>query len=146
MKVLLSSSISLLIFHLIVLSVVETGVLRFPTTIVNLSVSPFSSGLLCGSAGRESACKAGDLAMIPGLGRSPGEGKGCPLQYSGLENSMDLIVLGITKNQTRLSDFHSLTGLLVLFDFNSHILWLCCLHINLGVLCPLGVLTFLIII
>ena len=40
-------------------------------------------------AGKESACKVGDLSSIPGLGRSPGEGKGYPLQYSGLENSMD---------------------------------------------------------
>ena len=40
-----------------------------------------------GSAGKESACYAGDLGLIPGLGRSPGEGKGYPLQYSGLENS-----------------------------------------------------------
>ena len=47
------------------------------------------SGFLCGSAGKESACNAGDLGLIPGLGRSPGEGKGYPLQYSGLENSMD---------------------------------------------------------
>ena len=44
--------------------------------------------------------------MIPGLGRSPGEGKGCPLQYSGLENSMDCIVHGVAKSWTRLSDFH----------------------------------------
>ena len=44
---------------------------------------------LCGSAGKESACNAGDLDLIPGLGRSLGEGKGYPLQYSGLENSMD---------------------------------------------------------
>ena len=51
----------------------------------------------------------GDLNSIPELGRSPGEGKGYPLQYSGLENSMDCIVHGITKSQTRLSDFHSLT-------------------------------------
>ena len=43
----------------------------------------------CGSAGKESACSVGGLGLIPGLGRSPGEGKGCPLQYSGLENSMD---------------------------------------------------------
>ena len=43
--------------------------------------------------------------MIPGLGRFPGEGKGYPLQYSGLENSMDCIVLGIAKSQTRLRDF-----------------------------------------
>ena len=43
----------------------------------------------CDSAGKESACNAWDLGLIPGLGRSPGEGKGYPLQYSGLENSMD---------------------------------------------------------
>ena len=43
-------------------------------------------GFPCGSAGKESACNAGDLGSIPGLGRSPGEGKGYPLQYSGLEN------------------------------------------------------------
>ena len=42
-----------------------------------------------GSASKESACNAGDLGLIPGLGRFPGEGKGYPLQYSGLENSMD---------------------------------------------------------
>ena len=46
-------------------------------------------GLPCGSAGKESACNAEDLGLIPGLGRSPGEGKGYPLQYSGLENSMN---------------------------------------------------------
>ena len=44
--------------------------------------------------------------MIPGLGRSPEEGKGYPLRYSGLENSMDCIVHGVTKSQTGLSDFH----------------------------------------
>ena len=54
----------------------------------------------CGSAGKESACNAGDLGSIPGLGRSPGEGNGYPLQYSGLENSMDCIVHGVTKSQT----------------------------------------------
>jgi len=48
----------------------------------------------CGSAGKESTCNAGDLGSIPGLGRSPGEGKGYPLQYSGLENSMDLDSMG----------------------------------------------------
>ena len=46
-------------------------------------------GFPSGSAGKESACNAGDLGSIPRLGRSPGEGKGYPLQYSGLENSMD---------------------------------------------------------
>ena len=60
---------------------------------------------LC-SAGKESACNAGDLGSIPGLGRSPGEGKGYPLQYSGLENSMDCIVHGVSKSWTPLSDFH----------------------------------------
>ena len=88
---------------------------------------------ICGSAGKESACKAGTLGLIPGLGRSPGEGKGYPLRYSGLENSMDWIVHGgegngtplqysclenptdrgawwaavhgVTKSRTRLSDF-----------------------------------------
>ena len=47
-----------------------------------------------------------DLGSIPGLGRSPGEGKGYPLQYSGLENSRDCIVHGIAKSWTWLSDFH----------------------------------------
>ena len=48
----------------------------------------------------------GDLSSILGLGRSPGEGKGYPLQYSGLENSMDYTVHGVTKNQTQLSELH----------------------------------------
>ena len=61
-----------------------------------------------GSAGKESACDAGDLGLIPGLGRSPREGTGSPLQYSGLENSMDCIVHGVSKSQTQLSDFHFL--------------------------------------
>ena len=55
---------------------------------------------------KESACNVGDLGLIPGLGRSPGEGKGYPLQYSGLENSMDCIVHGVAKSQTWLNDFH----------------------------------------
>ena len=59
-----------------------------------------------GSAGKESACNVGDLDSIPGLGRPPGEGKGYPLQYSGLENSMDCIVHGVAKSRTQLSDFH----------------------------------------
>ena len=58
------------------------------------------------SVGKESTCNAGNLGSIPGLGRSPGEGKGYPLQDSGLENSMDYIVPGVTKSRTRLSDFH----------------------------------------
>ena len=53
-----------------------------------------------GSAGKESACNVRDLGWIPGLGRSPGEGKGYSLQYSGLEDSMDCMVDGVTKSQT----------------------------------------------
>ena len=62
----------------------------------------------------------GDLGSIPGLGRSPGEGNGHLLQYSGLENSMDYEVWGVTKSQTRLSDFHftlSSKGRTVQFPF-----------------------------
>ena len=58
------------------------------------------------SPGKESACNVGDLGLIPGSGRSPGEGIGYPLQYPGLENSMDCIVHGVAKSRTRLSDFH----------------------------------------
>ena len=59
--------------------------------------------------GKESACRAGDLSLIPGLGQPLGEGNGYPLQYSGLENSMDggawqATVHGIEKSWTRLSD------------------------------------------
>ena len=62
---------------------------------------------LCSSVGKESTCKAGDLSSIPGLGRFPGEGKGCPFQYSGLENSMDFIVHQVMKSWTWLSNFPS---------------------------------------
>ena len=55
------------------------------------------------SAGKESAYDAGDLGSIPGLGRSPGEGKGYLLRYFGLENSMDYIVHRVIKSQTQLS-------------------------------------------
>ena len=56
-------------------------------------------GFSCGSAGKESTCNVGNLGSIPGLGGSPGEGKGYPLQHSGLENSMDYIVHGVAKHQ-----------------------------------------------
>ena len=52
------------------------------------------------SAGKESTCNAGDLGSIPGLGRSPGEGTGYPLQYSGLKNFMDFIILGVAELDT----------------------------------------------
>ena len=63
-------------------------------------------GFPCGSAGKESACNAGDPGSIPGLGRSPGEGKGHPLQYSGLENSMDCIVHGVARTHVYLWWIH----------------------------------------
>ena len=66
---------------------------------------PWWLGFPCGSAGKESACNAGDLGSIPGLGTSPGEGKGYPLQYSGLENSLYCTVHGVAKSWTWLSNF-----------------------------------------
>ena len=67
--------------------------------------TPVFLGFPCGSAGKESACNAGDLGSIPGLGRSPGEGKVYPLQYSGLEDSMNrgawqATVHGVTESVT----------------------------------------------
>ena len=66
----------------------------------------------------------GVLGSILGLGRSPGEEKGYPLQYSGLENSMDCIVHGVTNSQTRLSDFH--------FHLRIEYFCLCFLSSNFG--------------
>ena len=57
-------------------------------------------GFPCGSAGKESACNAGHLGLIPGLGRYPGDGNGYQLQYSGLENSLDCMVHGVAKSWT----------------------------------------------
>ena len=63
-------------------------------------------GFPCGSAHKESVRNARDLGLIPGLERSPGEGIHYPLQYSGLESSMDCIARGVTKSWTQLSYFH----------------------------------------
>ena len=65
----------------------------------------------CVSACKVSACNAGDLGSIPRLGRPPGEGKGYPLQYSGLGNSMACIVHGVAKSRTRLSNIRCTFGL-----------------------------------
>ena len=62
--------------------------------------TPVFLGFLGGSAGKECACNVGDLGSVPGLGRSPGEGNSYPLQFSGLENSIDYTVHGVTKSQT----------------------------------------------
>ena len=63
----------------------------------------FPLGFSCGSV-KNPSHNVGDLGFIPGLGRCPGEGKGYPLQYSGLENSVDCTVHGVAKSCTRLSD------------------------------------------
>ena len=75
-------------------------------------IYPFNSwmGFPCGSAVKETTCKAGDLGSIPELGRSPGEGNGYPLQYSGLDNSIHYIVHGVAKSRTWLSDLDSLNS------------------------------------
>ena len=90
--------------------------------------TPVFWGFPCGSAGRESACNVGDLGSIPGLGGSPGEGKGYPLQYSGMENSMDCIVHGVAKSWTRPS--YRTTSLMLLpteaFQCLSWRPWICC--------------------
>ena len=68
--------------------------------------TPVFLGFPYASAGKESSCNMGDLFLIPELGRSPGERKCYPLQYSGLENSTDYIVHGVTRSWTQLNDFH----------------------------------------
>ena len=75
--------------------------LEFTLNVTNLHEG-LHQGFPGGSAGKESACNARDLSSVPGLGRSPGERKGYPLQYSGLENSTDCIVRGVAKSQIPL--------------------------------------------
>ena len=67
--------------------------------------TPVFLGFPGGSADKESAGNAGDLGLIPGLGRSLRVGKGYPLQHSGLENSMDSVVHGVAKSRTLLVTF-----------------------------------------
>ena len=74
------------------------------TDIVLLGSFNYLKGFPGGSDCKEFSYNVGDLGSIPGLGRSPGEGNGCPLQYSGLENSMNCMVHGVTKSRTRMSD------------------------------------------
>ena len=80
---------------------------------------PLATRLPCSSDGKESVCNAGELASIPGSGRSPEEGNGTPLQYSCLENPTDTaawaaIVHGVAKSRTRLTHTH--TSISYLFD------------------------------
>ena len=71
-----------------------------PHTMEMIGIASISLGFPGSSDGKESACNVGDLGLIPGSGRSPGEGNGNPLQYFGLENSMDCIVNGVAKSRT----------------------------------------------
>ena len=83
-------------------------------------------GFLGSSDGKASAYNAGDPGVIPGSGRSPGEGNGTPLQYSCLENPMDrgvwwATIHGVAKSWTQLSDFTSLHFRLAkVFNFDPH--------------------------
>ena len=72
----------------------------FPSISIIVTLNLGSVGFPGGSEVKASACSLGDLGSIPGLGRSPGEGKGYPLHYSGLENSMDCIGHGVTELDT----------------------------------------------
>ena len=77
-----------------------------PTTQLQLFVVTPTHGFPDSSAGKESICNVGVLGLMPGLERSPGEGKAYPLQYSGLKNSTDCVVHGVAKSRTQLSDCH----------------------------------------
>ena len=72
--------------------------------------TPVFLGFPGDSAGKESTCNMGDLGSISGLERSPGDRNSYPLWYSGLENSMDCIVHGVTKSRTQMNNFHFLSG------------------------------------
>ena len=115
---LFKTCVSLLILCFDDLSIGVSGVLKSPTIIVLLSIFPCMSvsvclmywgapmlGFPCGSAGKESACNAGDLGSIPGLGRSPGEGKGYHSSILAWKISWTT-VHGVAKSWTPLSDFH----------------------------------------
>ena len=73
-----------------------------------------------GSVDKESACNAGDLGLIPGLGRSPGEGKGYPLQYSGLENSKDCIDHGVGRRESDTTEQLSLHFIMKLVHLDTY--------------------------
>ena len=86
-----------------VLGIVQARILEWVA--ISFSRGP-SLGFPGDSAGKESTFSVGDLGSIPGLGRSPGKGKGYLLQYSGLQNSIDCIVHRVANSQTQLSDSH----------------------------------------
>ena len=79
---------------------VQETLVRFVGREMDRLPTPIFLGFPFGSADKESACNAGDLGLIPGLGRPPRERKAYPLQYSGLENSMGYIVHEVAKSRT----------------------------------------------
>ena len=87
-----------ILYHLRHQESLNNRVVKYKVSLV-LSTVMKSLGFPCGSGGKESTCNTGDLGSIPGLGRSPGEGNGYPLQYSGLENSMDCTVHGVSRTE-----------------------------------------------
>ena len=101
-------------------------------------IYPFNSWMCfpCGSAVKETACNAGDLGSIPGLGRSPGEENGYPLQYSDLDNSILCLVQGVAESRIWLSDFDSpnswTVGLFPAWGYYKKILWWTFLYIYFG--------------
>ena len=76
-------------------------------------------GFPCGSAGKESTCNAEGLGSIPGLERFPGEGKGYPYLYSGLEYSTNCIAHGDAKSRTQMSDFHFMLNIMKWLQYHS---------------------------
>ena len=98
-------------------------------------------GLPGGYAGKEYAFNVGDLGLIPGLERYPGEGKGYLLQYSGLENSMNCTVHGVSKSWTRLSLIHTaILNILKIFYIFMYAVSVFCKRSNFVFACPRRVL------
>ena len=89
-------------YNLLIIEVISVTFAAF----LLVEMIPWLGSIPCGSAGKESACNVGDLGSIPGLGRSPREGKDYPIQYSGLENYMNCKIHQVTKSRTQLSYFH----------------------------------------
>ena len=93
-------------YHYIVTFIISVENPAVSLILALLKYGRLNEGFPCGSADKESTRNVGDLGSFPRLGRSPGEGNSHPLQYSGLENSMDYIVHGVAKSRTQWSDFH----------------------------------------
>ena len=128
-------------YFVFTVSSLEGSVLNSPKgssyCLPSINACPSEAGFPDSSAVKESACNERDPGLIPGLGRSPGEGKGYPFQYSSLENSMDGIVHGVAKSRTWLSNFHSLKHQWT----HSSFYLLCCYFCSFANLC--GRLMFL---